>query len=292
LPRSFAIVTTCKGRLAHLKLALPRMAAQADELIVVDYSCPQRTGDYVRGNFPSAEVVSVAGETYFSNWKARNAGASAATADVLVFVDADTVLSENAIAALSEQLPDPAYGFIPAPNAQSFNTSGRPLAMNQLSGFLAVPAAEFRRVGGYDEMFEGYASGADVDLRTRLNLAGLTAFALQPSLVEKVIEHDAASRVQNHDMPIATSYAAGLLYRKAKRAILKIKGALELDPDERRALYAAAMRAAAEGGDRLAIDIVIGQQPILMPRQLGYERGTETLSLHAELSLTGKLPRR
>lgn len=287
--RSFAIVTTCKGRLDHLKLALPRMAAQADELIVVDYSCPQATGEYVRANFPSAQLVSVEGETYFSNWKARNAGASAATADMLVFVDADTLLAGNAVASLSEQLPDGAYGFIPAPKAQTFNTSGRPVAMNQLSGFLAVPAAEFRRVGGYDELFEGYASGADIDLRTRLNLADLSAFALDASLVDEVIEHDAASRVQHHGIPIATSYAAGLLYRKAKRAILKIKGALELEMDERRQLYAAAKRAAAEAGDRLAIDIVIGQQPILMPRQLGYERGAETLSLRVELSLTDKL---
>lgn len=277
------------GRLDHLKLALPRMAAQADELIVVDYSCPQATGEYVRGNFPSAQVVSVAGETYFSNWKARNAGASAATADMLVFVDADTVLADNAVASLSVQLPAEAYGFIPATKAQDLNTSGRPLAMNQLSGFLAVPAAEFQRIGGYDEVFEGYASGADVDLRTRLNLAGLTAFALEPSLVDRVIEHDAESRVQHHAMPIATSYAAGLLYRKAKRAILRIKGALELEFEERRQLYAAAKRAAAEPRDRLAMDIVIGQQPILMPRQLGYGRGTETLSLRIELSLTDKL---
>jgi hypothetical protein len=161
--------------------------------------------------------------------------------------------------------------------------------MTQLSGFLSVPASEFRRFGGYDEMFVGYASGADVDLRTRLNLAGLTAFPLQPSLVERVIEHDAASRVQHHDMPIGQSYAAGLLYRKAKRAILKIKGALELDVDERRQLYAAAKRAAATAGDRLGMTVVIGQQPVLMPRQLGYGRGTETLSLRVELSLTDKL---
>jgi hypothetical protein len=289
LARSFAIVTTCKGRLNHLKLALPRMVAQADQVIVVDYSCPQAAGEYVLSNFPSAQVVSVEGEEFFSNWKARNAGASAATTDVLLFVDADSVLAEGAIASIAEQLPVRAYGFVPAPNAQSLNRSGLPLAMNQLSGFLAVPAAEFRRVGGYDEMFEGYASGADVDLRTRLNLAGLTAFPLQPSLVERVIEHDAASRVQHHDMPIATSYAAGLLYRKAKRAILKIKGALELDVDERRQLYAAAKRAAATAGDRLGMTVVIGQQPVLMPRQLGYGRGTETLSLRVELSLTDKL---
>ena len=52
--------------------------------------------------FPAVRVVSVTGEEHFSNWKARNAGASVASSDVLVFVDADTLLADGAIAWLSE----------------------------------------------------------------------------------------------------------------------------------------------------------------------------------------------
>ncbi len=77
----------------------------ANEVIVVDYSCPQGTGEFVREYFPAVRVVSVTGEEHFSNWKARNAGASIASSDVLVFVDADTLLAEGAIAWLSENLP-------------------------------------------------------------------------------------------------------------------------------------------------------------------------------------------
>src|SRR3954471_12220533 len=90
LARTFGIITTCMGRLDHLKQSLPKMVAQGcHQVIVVDYSCPQHSGEYVRNNFPSVRVVSVAGQEHFSNWRARNAGASVATADVLVFVDAD-----------------------------------------------------------------------------------------------------------------------------------------------------------------------------------------------------------
>src|SRR5438270_11931917 len=98
LPRSFAIITTCKGRLEHLKLSLPAMVSQAcNEVIVVDYSCPQMTGEFVTANFPGVRVVSVEGEETFSNWKGRNAGAAAATSDGLVFIDADTILADGAI---------------------------------------------------------------------------------------------------------------------------------------------------------------------------------------------------
>ena len=49
----FSIITTCKGRLDHLKQTLPAMLAQADaEVIVVDFSCPQDTAGYVERNLP------------------------------------------------------------------------------------------------------------------------------------------------------------------------------------------------------------------------------------------------
>ncbi len=42
--------------------------------------------------------------------------------------------------------------------------------MNQLKGFHVIPAPAFRRLGGYDEVLEGYAAGADTDLEDRLSL--------------------------------------------------------------------------------------------------------------------------
>ena len=117
------------------------MVAQgANEVIVVDYSCPEETGEFVTANFPSVRVVSVAGEKHFSNWKARNAGASIASSDVLVFVDADTILADGAIAWLSENLPVRAYGFFDSKTSRAFNQGGPRLASNQLKGFHVIPA--------------------------------------------------------------------------------------------------------------------------------------------------------
>jgi glycosyltransferase involved in cell wall biosynthesis len=293
LARTFAIITTCKGRLEHLKASLPKMLAQgANEVIVVDYSCPDGAASYVAENFPSVRLVTVPGRRHFSNWRARNAGAAAASSDLLLFVDADTLLAEGATEWLSKELPPRTFGYFDGRASRAFNQGGPRLAMNQLKGFHVVPAPAFRRVEGYDEVLEGYAAGSDTDLEERLTLIGLTRHALDPKIVESVIQHDAASRTQHHAYPVKTSYAAGLLYRAAKRALLKIRGKAELPLGTRESMYAAAKKAAAAlgaQGDKVSMTVAIDKWPILMPRQLGYERGSQSMSLRVEVALENRL---
>ena len=268
------------------------LAQGAKEVIVVDYSCPQGTGDFVRANFPSVRVVSVEGQEHFSNWKARNAGAAAASSDVLVFVDADTIVADGAIDWLAKNLPLRSYGFFDTRTSQSFNRGGPRLAANQLKGFQVIPSPAFRRSGGYDEVLEGYAAGADTDLEERLNYLGLARHPLDPSIIDSIIQHDAPSRVKHHAYPVRTSYCAGLLYRAAKRALLKIRGKAELPLRTRQHLYAAAKEAARGLGsdrDRVSMNVTVDRHPILMPRQLGYERGSHSLTLRIEVSMQDKL---
>lgn len=293
MARTSSIITTCKGRLDHLKATLPKMIAQgAREVIVVDYSCPERAGEFIAANFPAVRLVSVEGEAHFSNWKARNAGASVATSDLLLFVDADTNLADGALGWLSEHFPEESYGFFDRKTSSSFSQDGPRLASNQLKGFHVIPAAAFRRVGGYDEVLEGYGAGADTDLEERLLRLGLAKHPLDPRIVESVIQHDAASRTQHHAQPIRMSYGAGLLYRAAKRVLLRTGGALELPLPARQQLYAAAMKAMTglgSEGDRATLEVMLGQDSVMMPRQLGYERGTQTISFRVEVSLEGRL---
>ena len=293
MARTFSIITTCKGRLEHLKATLPSMVAQgANEVIVVDFSCPEKTGEWVAANFPSVRVVSVTGREHFSNWTARNAGASVATSDVLLFVDADTFLAEGAIEWLSSHLPEQRFGFFKRDASQSFNKGGPRLAANQLRGFHVIPAAAFRRVGGYDEVLAGYAAGADTDLEERLLRARVAKHALDPSIVESVIQHDAASRTQHHAQPISISYGTGLLYRAAKRVLLRTRGEVELPLKIRQHLYETAtkaMRSLGPNRDSVSLNVTLAEEPVLMPRQLGYERGAQTVTLRVEVSLQGKL---
>lgn len=293
MARTFSIITTCKGRLDHLKQTLPAMVAQgARQVIVVDFSCPQGTAEFVTANFPDVQVVSVKGQSHFSNWKARNAGASVASGDVLVFVDADTLLADGAIDRLSTGFPEKAYGFFDLKTSRSFNRAGPRLAANQLKGFHVIPTEAFRKLGGYDEVLEGYAAGADTDLEDRLGMIGISRRLLDPKIVDSVIEHDAASRVEHHAQPVKVSYCAGLLYRTAKRILLRINRSAELSIKTREHLYETA-RSAAEGlgskADRVGMNVTLDQQAVLMPRQLGYERGTYATTLRVEVALEGKL---
>lgn len=268
------------------------LAQGANEVIVVDYSCPERTGEFLASNFPSVRVVSVPGEEHFSNWKARNAGAALANSDVLIFVDADTILAAGAIERLSANLPQRTYGFFDTKTSRAFNDGGPRLASNQLKGFHVIPAAAFRRAGGYDEVLEGYAAGADTDLEERLQVIGLDRHALEPALIDSVIQHDAQSRTRHHAYPVRISYAAGLLYRAAKRALLRASGKVELPLRTRQNLYGVAKNAASGLGsksDRVGMTVTLAKDPIMMPRQLGYERGDQTVSLRIEVSLEGKL---
>jgi glycosyltransferase involved in cell wall biosynthesis len=268
------------------------VAQDAKEVIVVDFSCPQGTRAWVSANFPTVRLVAVEGEPHFSLWKARNAGASVAGGDVLVFVDADTLLAKDAIARMSGSLPRHAYGFFDHKTSRAFNRSGPALAANQLKGFHAVPAEAFRRLGGYDEVLEGYAAGADTDFEIRLRRIGIERHSLDGSLVDSVIEHDSASRTEHHAQPVRISYCTGLLYRSAKRVLLGLERKPELPLATRRQLYKTAQRAAQGLGveaDSVGVTFTLEEQPILMPRQLGFERGVQKLRLRVEVALEGKL---
>lgn len=104
---SVAFVTTCKGRLHHIKQTLPLIIAQhPDEIVVVDYGCPDRVGDWVKAHFPDVKVVRVEGDTGFCLAKARNVGAMNTRATWLCFIDADVEIAPRWIEWLRQNLED------------------------------------------------------------------------------------------------------------------------------------------------------------------------------------------
>ena len=294
MKRKFSIITTCKGRLEHLKQSLPAMVAQdGADVVVVDYSCPERAGDWVESAFPSVQVVRVEGEEGFSNWRARNLGAEVAKGDMLLFCDADTVLAPNATDAIAKSMPDDTYGFFKADSTAHFNKSGLRLGRNQLRGFQVVPAEAFRELGGYDDVPIGWGAGGDTDLEERLVLLGVKPNSLGDGIVEEVFEHDNAARTAFHKAPIRISYAAGLLYRRAKMALMRIRRTTNLPREERENLYNIARRAAARlarGANETKIRLNIENQVVGMPRQLGFGQGKCVVSINVELDMQNPMP--
>jgi len=286
--RSFSIITTCMDRLEDLKRTLPRMIEQdCAEVIVVDFSCPQGTGAYVAKHLPSVRVVSVDGQKFFSNWTARNAGAAVATSDTLLFSDLDIILAKDAVAWIADNLPDNTLGHFKNARRPQFNKQQRSLAMNQLKGFHVVPTAKFREVGGYDDVPQGYAAGADTDLEVRLSFCGVQRYELPDTILEGVIEQDLGTRTKHHALKIAVSYCASQLYRSVKLELLRITRRFELPRKlraeiYRRALEAARNLSAAEPIARISVDL--HDDAIPMPKQLGFAKARRRVSLNVEIS--------
>ena len=46
----------------------------------------------------------------------------------------------------------------------------------------------------------------------------------------------------------------------------------------------------SDNGDRVGMTVTLGKDPVLMPRQLGYERGVQNVSVRVEIALENKLP--
>ena len=294
MKRKFSIITTCKGRLEHLKQSLPAMAAQdGAEVVVVDYSCPDNTGDWVESAFPSVRVVRVEGEEGFSNWRARNLGAEVATGDILLFCDADTILAANALEVIAKAMPAKTYGFFTRDSTAHFNKSGLRLGKNQLRGFQVVPTDAFRELEGYDDVPIGWGAGGDTDLEERLVLIGVRPSPLGDGVVEEVFEHDNAARTLFHKAPIRISYGAGLLYRRAKMALMRVRRTTNLPRPERERIYNIARQAAgrlARGQSDTKIRLNIETQVVGMPRQLGFGQGKCVVSINVELDMKDKMP--
>lgn len=209
MPR-FSIITTCKGRLHHLRQSLPSWLRQPDcEVIVVDVGCPDGTAAAVTRDFPQARVVAFDDGPFFNPSRARNRGAAAATGAWLVFLDADIVLAADFVARLQSSLkPHSIFRFGPS--------KGRVSGTN---GSCILQRADFTAVGGYDEAMECYG-GEDNDLYFRLELLGIETEMLDLALIDAVVPHDDAERVR------FTRFGSKIRHQRLNSAYIYVKGTL------------------------------------------------------------------
>lgn len=205
---SIAFVTTCKGRLHHLKQTLPSLVAESPaEIILVDYACPDHAGDWVEAHFPSVKVIRINDDPGFCLPRARNIGAANSSAPWLCFIDADIQIKRGWLAWLNSHVQEPAY-YRAAPvngkrNLETFGT-------------VVCSRSVFNTVGGYDEAFRGWG-GEDSDLYLRLEQSANVLADHYPSEFVSPINHANDERTTFHPIKsIQTQHLVNTCYIKAK----------------------------------------------------------------------------
>lgn len=245
-------ITTCKGRLAHLKQTLPRVAGQPGlSCVVVDYSCPDGTAGWVAANFPQVRVVRVEGERGFNLSRARNIGAQAADAPWLGFFDADILLDPGFASVLVPRL---VTGRFYRPNPVTYQTWGSIICHRD----------DFAAVGGYDEAYIGWG-GEDDDLITALTLAGRQVAGFSAALLSEIPHSDEERMRFNAIKDHRVQSRISQFYLQIKLDLARLMGRSP-SLEERRAVYGEIQRVITqiENGNRLAPAVIEVNMPAVM----------------------------
>lgn len=215
MKEGFSIITTCRGRLHHLKQSLPGMIGQLpEELVVVDYDCPDGTSGWLASACPQVRTVRETDPRGFSLARARNAGVQAAGASWLCFVDADTLIQVGWLEWLQANASDDTY-FVAEDGA-----------VKDATGILVCSREAFLAAGCYDEAIRGWG-GEDIDLRKRLSSLGLKVRGFPMRFVQS-IPHSDELRDKVLGLSINQLSARGALYVEAKFQIGKKFGGMDL----------------------------------------------------------------
>jgi hypothetical protein len=265
-------ITTCKGRLDHLRQTLPRVAAQPGvSIVVVDYDCPQQSGRWVKENFPEARVVHIEGESGFSPAIARNAGGHAAVTPWLAFFDADILVGDGFFDAVSRTLTSGLY-YRPKPITW------------QTWGSVICERNAFLKVGGYDTIYQGWG-GEDDDFLALLEFAGIRGASVDGRGLSE-IPHPDEMRTRYHADGKIRSHQRNMIYQTAKLDVMRLSRSF-LPLALRQQIYTQIKTRLAEhhAGNRLNMEI-----EIMLPKfKIDYPMTEETTGPKAFTHVARKL---
>ena len=212
-----SVVIVCFGEdLSRLLDEVGRQRAQGDEVIVVDNRATLGGTEGVRDHPQVDRVIDSPGNIGFP--PAANLGAAAASGDVMLLLNPDTIPQAGCFDALRHPPDDYAawMGVVTLPDHERINTAGgdshylgfswvgrlgepvaelpsEPYQPGFISGaLLAVRLDVWRELGGFPDHFFLYFD--DVDLSHRLRLAGLPFGVLPAARAEHDYEFDKGER--------------------------------------------------------------------------------------------------
>lgn len=208
-------IVTCKGRWKHLSETLPLLLKQPNLTItVVDYGCPDSTAEklvdrneVLAKNSSSKQITVIdysnqPGSDVFNLNRARNLGAVDKPDGWLAFVDADLLLHSGWADMIRSKLRPGRY-YTAYPGKWG------------MSGSCVVESKAYHKVGGYDELYEGWGAD-DVDFYMRLRQSGVRPDGWDDSLASS-IKHSDYDRVRFQTMEKEQSHTLSRIYFNLKR---------------------------------------------------------------------------
>jgi len=220
------------------------MAAQAS-CVVVDYGCPDGTGDWVESVFPDVTVVRADNADGFNPSRARNLGVAAARTAAVCLIDADVMVAPQFVDTVTSALDSRRF-YLAEPFA------------GDVSGTMICDRAAFEFAEGYDEACTGWG-GEDFDLYERFEFHGLQRASFPASLLS-ALPHSDAERTHHHaERSKELSNSVNLLYSHIKLDLMRLSGA-RVPLDYRRRLHAevdGACRRSIETGSSVRLELPV-----------------------------------
>lgn len=224
--KKLSFVTACMGRLEHLKQTLPRRIHPQCENIIVDWSCPDKCGNWVEDNFPNVKVVRIPGQKYFHQSKSRNVGFKEATGEFICIADADLIVNFSFYKLLSIFNHNNYYSRMSLNFIANYNKNRDSFALNERSeqtfqqdirqiyqwtdeegnwqksnaslfGCIVFPRSILTTIGGFDNDFDRYGA-EDMEFRIRMVIDGKLGEQIWEHGHVDSISHSDALRVKYH----------------------------------------------------------------------------------------------
>ena len=197
-----SFVSTCKGRLFHLRKTLPQnIKDNADypnvEFVVLDYNSEDGLQEWIFENFQAdiesgrLKYVHYPEPKHFHMAHAKNLGHRVSTGDVICTIDADNYTGKGFAAYLNKQFT--ARKGIYCRAAKHIR---RELPDTGLGGRIALRRSDFLTIGGYNEEM-GLWGPDDTDVAKRLQNIGLQEIEI-PRRYLGCIVHDDAVRQEHY----------------------------------------------------------------------------------------------
>lgn len=141
-----SLIFPVKDRLQHLQECIPTWLNQTYqdlEIIIVDYNCPQKSGEWVRNHHPVCKVVrALVQKQRWNLCASRNLGIRFSSGDIIGIFDADTIMAPTFIEDCMKKLTEDSF------------LCGYPIG--KAHGCCVVHRKHLYTVDGYNEFLEGW----------------------------------------------------------------------------------------------------------------------------------------